>query len=90
MSRNILVVLPDIAEAEAVRRSLSDSRDGPFNVEWVSQCATALERLGDPRKGVVAAIVVGLFLCDSQGIDTFDTLFRAQPDIPILTTGVAR
>jgi diguanylate cyclase (GGDEF)-like protein/PAS domain S-box-containing protein len=90
MSRNILVVLADIAAAEAVRRSLSDSRDGPFNVEWVSECAAAIERLGDPRKGEVAAIVVGLFLADSQGIDTFDTLFRAQPDIPILVLSPLR
>ncbi len=84
MSQNILVILAEAAEAEAVRRSLSSSRDGPFNVEWVSQRAAAIERLGDPRKGEVAAIVVGLFLADSQGIDTFDALFRAQPDIPIL------
>jgi diguanylate cyclase (GGDEF)-like protein/PAS domain S-box-containing protein len=84
MSQNILVILAEAAEAEAVRRSLSNSRDGPFNVEWVSQCAAAIERLGDPRKGEVTAIVVGLFLADSQGIETFDALFRAQPEIPIL------
>jgi len=62
MSRNILVILAGAAEAEAVRRSLSNSPDGPFNVERVSQCAAAIERLGDPRKGEVTAIVVGLFL----------------------------
>src|ERR1700722_6460258 len=90
MSRNILVILADAAEAEAVRRSLSDSRDGPFNVEWVSQRAAAIERLGDTRQGEVAAIVVGLFLPDSQGIDTFDTLFHAQPHIPILILSRAR
>jgi diguanylate cyclase (GGDEF)-like protein/PAS domain S-box-containing protein len=84
MSRNILVILAEAAEAEAVRRSLSNSPDGPFNVEWVSQCAAAIERLGDPRKGEVTAIVVGLFLADSEGIETFDALFRAQPEIPIL------
>ena len=32
----------------------------------------------------IAAIVVGLCLPDSQGIETFDTLFRAAPDVPIL------
>lgn len=84
MSRNILVILTDVAEVEAIRRSLSDSRDGPFNVEWVSQCAAALDRLADPRKGAIAAIVVGLFLTDSRGIETFDALFRTKPDIPIL------
>jgi diguanylate cyclase (GGDEF)-like protein/PAS domain S-box-containing protein len=84
VSRNILLVLADSAEAKAVRRSLSDSRDGPFNVEWVSRCAAAIERLGDPREGEIAAIVVGLFLADSRGIETFDTLFRTRPDVPIL------
>jgi diguanylate cyclase (GGDEF)-like protein/PAS domain S-box-containing protein len=84
VSRNILLVLADAAEAKAVRRSLSDSRDGPFNVEWVSRCAAAIERLGDPREGEIAAIVVGLFLADSRGIETFDTLFRTRPDVPIL------
>jgi diguanylate cyclase (GGDEF)-like protein/PAS domain S-box-containing protein len=84
MSRNLLLILADAAEAKAVRRALSDSRDGPFKVEWVSRCAEAIERLGDPRGEEFAAIVVGLFLPDSQGIETFDTLFRERPDVPIL------
>ena len=84
MARNILLVLADAAEAKAVRRLLADSRDGPFKVEWVARCAAALERLGDPQGEEVAAIVVGLSLPDSQGIQTFDTLFRARPDVPIL------
>jgi diguanylate cyclase (GGDEF)-like protein/PAS domain S-box-containing protein len=84
MARNILLVLADVAEAKAVRRSLANSRDGPFKVEWVIRCAAALERLGDPRREEIAAMVVGLSLPDSQGIETFDTLFRARPDVPIL------
>ena len=84
MLQNILLVLADAAEAEAVRRSLSNSRDGPFNVEWVSRCAAAIERLGNPQAAQITAIVVGLGLPDSQGIQTFDTLFRAAPDVPIL------
>ena|SRR6185437_1707120 len=84
MSRNILLILADAAEAKAVRRSLANSRDGPFKVEWVNRCAAAVERLGDPQREQVAAIMVGLFLPDSQGIETFDTLFRERPDVPIL------
>jgi diguanylate cyclase (GGDEF)-like protein/PAS domain S-box-containing protein len=84
MSRNILLILADAAEAEVVRRSLSNARDGPFNVECVSRCAAAIERLGNPQEEEIAAIVVGLFLPDSQGIETFDALFRAAPDVPIL------
>ena len=83
MSRKILLVLADAAEAKVVRRSLSDSRDGPFHVEWVNRCAAAVERLGAGDEEITA-IVVGLFLADSRGIETFDRLFRARPDVPIL------
>ena len=84
MLRNILLVLADAAEAESVRRSLSNSGAGPFNIEWVSRCASAIERLGNRKEAQIAAIVVGLCLPDSQGIETFGTLFRAAPDVPIL------
>jgi diguanylate cyclase (GGDEF)-like protein/PAS domain S-box-containing protein len=32
----------------------------------------------------IAAVVVDLFLSDSQGIETFDTLLRAAPHVPLL------
>ena len=84
MARNILLILADAAEANAVRCLLANSRDGPFNVEWTDRCAGGLERLGDPHGEEIAAIVVGLFLPDSRGIETFNMLFRARPSIPIL------
>jgi diguanylate cyclase (GGDEF)-like protein/PAS domain S-box-containing protein len=95
-SRKVLLILADAAQAEVVRGSLANSLDGPFKVEWVSRFAGALERLGDPRGEEIAAIVVDLFLPDSQGIETFDTLFRTSPHIPMLVLshlrdeGVAR
>jgi len=84
MSRNILLVLADAAEANAVRRSLTDLSDGPFEVEWVNGCGDAIKRVGDRQGEEIAAVVVDLFLGDSQGIDTFDKLSRASPHIPIL------
>jgi diguanylate cyclase (GGDEF)-like protein/PAS domain S-box-containing protein len=84
MSRNILLILADTAEAGAVQRLLSYSRDGPFSVECVDRSTAAIERLGNPRQEQIAAIVVNLFLPDSQGIETFDKLFRTAPHIPIL------
>jgi diguanylate cyclase (GGDEF)-like protein/PAS domain S-box-containing protein len=84
MSRNILLVLAESAEAKAVRRSLVDSRDGPFCVEWVNLCSDARNRLATQVDREIAAVVVDLFLPDSQGIETFDTLFRAAPHVPIL------
>ena len=84
MSRNVLLVLSDAAEAQTVRGSLVNSRDGPFKVEWVSRCDEAIERLLNPRGEGIAGVVLDLFLPDSQGIETFDRLLRASPHVPIL------
>jgi len=66
MSRNVLLILSDAAEAKTVRRSLVDSRDGPFKVEWVNRCGDAIKRLGSQGGEEIAAVVVDLFLPDSQ------------------------
>lgn len=90
MSGNVLLVLSDAAEARAIRRSLVNSRDGPFKVEWVSRCSDAIERLRDQRGGEIAAVVVDLFLSDSQGIETFDQLLRVSPPVPMLVLSRSR
>jgi hypothetical protein len=69
MPRNVLLILAETTEGSAVRRALINSRDGPFHVEWVSLCGDALERLGREGEEDFAAIVVDLFLPDSQGIE---------------------
>jgi diguanylate cyclase (GGDEF)-like protein/PAS domain S-box-containing protein len=50
-------------------------------VEWVRQLSDGLERLN--KKGI-AAVLLELSLPDSEGIETFDKLFSAAPDVPIL------
>jgi diguanylate cyclase (GGDEF)-like protein/PAS domain S-box-containing protein len=90
MSRKILVVLADAAQANLVRRLLVNSRYGLLKVEWVTRCCDAMERLGRAEVADVAAVVVDLFLPDSQGIETFDKLFRASPHIPILVLSRSR
>jgi len=50
----------------------------------VSRCGDAIERLRNQRGEEIAAVVVDLFLSDSQGIETFDQLLRASPHVPIL------
>ena len=84
MSRKILVVLADTAQAKLVRRLLVNSRYGYLKVEWVNRCCDAIERLGRADAEDVAAVVVDLFLPDAQGIETFDRLLRGSPHIPIL------
>src|SRR5437763_16517391 len=56
MFRHVLLVLSDAVEDMVVRRSLANSRDGPFAVEWVGGCGDAIKRLG--RQGGVAIGVV--------------------------------
>jgi diguanylate cyclase (GGDEF)-like protein/PAS domain S-box-containing protein len=87
MLHKILLIQQDAAEAESIRVALINSTDGSFQLEWVMSCSQALERLaGEEDQGSerIAAILVDLFLPDSQGIETFDRLFRAAPHVPIL------
>jgi len=84
VSLNVLLVLADAAEAKAIRRLLITACDGPFKVEWLSSCADAIKRLGQPGGEEIAAVVIDLSLPDSQGIETFDTLMCASPHVPIL------
>lgn len=90
MSRNILLVLADGAVAKALQESLVISHASPFKVEWVSRCCEGIERLGSGRGERIAAVLVDLFLPDSEGIETFDRLFRASPRVPILVVSRLR
>jgi diguanylate cyclase (GGDEF)-like protein/PAS domain S-box-containing protein len=81
--KNILLIQDDPADAKSVRDALNAS----FKVEWVRRCSEGLERLARERKqgaDGIGAVLVDLFLPDSHGIETFDRLFRATPQIPIL------
>ena len=85
--RNILLIQHDPVDAKAVREALSNSSDVCFRVDWVRSCSEGLERLArDGKKNTdrLAAVLVDLLLPDSNGIETFDRLFLAAPQIPIL------
>src|ERR1700730_11157213 len=79
MSQRILLIQNDAAAAKAIVDALSHCSDESFQVEWVRRCSEGLERLDG-----IEAILVDLYLPDSGGIETFDCLFRAAPNIPIL------
>jgi diguanylate cyclase (GGDEF)-like protein/PAS domain S-box-containing protein len=86
-ARRILLVQENAADARAVRDALTNSGPYPLSVEWVKRCSQAVELLtGDATRGAegFAAVLVDLFLPDSSGLDTFDRLFEAAPQIPIL------
>ena len=84
MCPKILVVEHDPIAAAAIHAALPTGDSGSFDVEWVKRLSDALERLS--KRGI-DAILLELSLPDSEGIGTFEKLFAAAPDIPILILG---
>jgi DNA-binding response OmpR family regulator len=84
LSPKILLIENDLGAADGIRAALAATGSGSFDVEWVRQLSAGLERLS--TRGI-AAVLLALSLPDSQGLETFDRLFTAAPDIPILILG---
>ncbi len=84
VSLKVLLIENDPAVANTISAALAAVGTGPFELEWLRQLSEGLERLS--KKGI-AAILLALSLPDSQGIETFDRLFAAAPDVPILILG---
>jgi CheY-like chemotaxis protein len=80
----ILQIENDPATADQIRAALAGAGNGSFDVEWVCQLSVGLARLS---KKEIAAILLELSWPDSHGIETFDKLFTAAPDVPILILG---
>jgi diguanylate cyclase (GGDEF)-like protein/PAS domain S-box-containing protein len=95
MPQLILLIQESVSEATAVREALDKADAGLFQVEWVSTLAAGLERLvpnpnpQQPWDSDIAAVLLDLFLPDSLGIETFDRVFRAAPQIPALILAAA-
>ena len=96
MARSILLIQDDPSDAKVVREALINSSDELFQVEWARSCSEGLERLvregkqEQKRTDGIVAVLVDLFLPDSHGIETFDRLFRAVPQIPILVLSASQ
>jgi PAS domain S-box-containing protein len=84
MPQTVLLIHDDGTKAELVKDSLLNSLDGYFIVEWVELCSEGLQRLRRDGRDRIAAILVNLFLPDSDGLETFDRIFLTSPDVPIL------
>ena len=84
MPQTVLLIHDDRAKAKIVHDALLTSLDRFFVVEWVDRCSDALRFLRKKRPKRVAAILLTLFLPDSQGMETFERIFKISPNIPIL------
>jgi diguanylate cyclase (GGDEF)-like protein/PAS domain S-box-containing protein len=80
----ILLIESDPIAADRIRAALAVAGSISFEVEWVGQLSEGLARLS---KGGIDAVLLELSLPDSHGIETFDKLFSAAPDVPILILG---
>jgi DNA-binding response OmpR family regulator len=96
VSQNILLIQKDPEHAGIVQAALRKSGDRSFEVKWVRSCSQGLDQLARRGKqekdkaGGIAAVLIDLFLSDSDGIETFDRLFRAAPQIPILVLSASQ
>ncbi len=77
----VLLVEDDPADAGAIQQTLAGTGGGPFHVEWVTNLADAIKRLGE--RGF-EAILLDLTLPDGQGIEAFDQVLLAAPNALIL------
>jgi diguanylate cyclase (GGDEF)-like protein/PAS domain S-box-containing protein len=69
-----------------VRAALSNTTAAALHVVSVTTCAAALQRLSSELQehGSIAAVLVNLFLPDSQGLATFEQIFALAPHVPVL------
>ena len=81
---HVLLIGQDPADAGAVREALAGAQDDSFTVECVTRLSEGLDRLS--RSGI-AAVLLDLNLPDSQGLASFEQVWRAAPHVPILVIG---
>ncbi len=95
MAQMILLIQDDPVGATAVYEALTHSAAVPFEVKWTRTCSEAIEHItaqatqARQNEPGIAAILMDLFLPDSHGLETFDRLFLAAPQIPILVLSTA-
>lgn len=77
----VLLIESDPGAAAFIRAALGQAKDGPFSVVWVADLSSGIARA---IAGGIKVIVLNLYLADSQGIGTFDALYAAHGDTPIL------
>jgi diguanylate cyclase (GGDEF)-like protein/PAS domain S-box-containing protein len=96
MSRSVLLIDDKLSDRTAILDALVDTHSISFPLERVALLSEGLERLArDGAKPIsasdrIAAIILDLFLPDSEGIETFERLFQATPYVPILILTAAK
>jgi diguanylate cyclase (GGDEF)-like protein/PAS domain S-box-containing protein len=77
----VLVLSDDDDDVALIGNALYDSTHNGWYLERVTRLSEGVTRL---RNEGIAAVVLDLFLPDSQGIKTFETVLQVAPLVPIL------
>jgi len=80
----VLIVSDTLTDAELLKKTLAVARDSDFHVK---RCMTLGEAVAQVSLKKIDIILADLFLSDSQGIATFNTLHELVPTIPIMIIG---
>lgn len=77
----VLLIHAETDDAARILEELGSATEERFDVEWVPDLSSGLERL---RNGRVGAVVFDMTSSGSHAIETFDKLFQAASGVPIL------
>jgi sigma-B regulation protein RsbU (phosphoserine phosphatase) len=77
---HILLVEDNAGDARLFQELLADARS-PFSIDHVRKLSDAVERL---ERGGIDVVMSDLSLPDSQGMETFDKLHAAAPNVPVI------
>ena len=69
-----------------IRKAFADTIIDRYGFEWAGNVPDGIKRLSE---GGIAAVLLDLSLANGAGIDTFDQLHLATPQIPVLVLGGA-
>lgn len=79
--KNVLVIGNDPLAAASIRAALAGPGEVRYATVWVRSLAAGVARLSE---GDVDAVLLDLYLPDSQGIASFDEVFLTARRVPIL------
>lgn len=82
MANLVLIITDRPGDASNLQQLLALARDGPSSAEWVRSLHEALYRIGADG---IDIILLDFVLPDSQGIQTFDSVFAAASPVPVVT-----
>lgn len=85
-NKTVLLITTDQPYMAIIRKVFADTIIDPFDFEWAGNFPDGIKRLNE---GGIDAVLLDLSLANGEGIDTFDTLHPAAPQIPVLVLGGA-